>query len=136
MKSRVIVAAVITKGESILLGKKKPDIGPYKNTWVIPGGGVDLANESLVDALKREIQEECLITIQHIKRFSFSEDFEKDKHGIMTHYVHLVYTAEYVSGELRPGDDIVHLEWIPKKKLKEIPLPRVSKQLFKDLGWL
>ncbi|HSX08713.1 MAG TPA: hypothetical protein VLF93_01000 [Candidatus Saccharimonadales bacterium] len=37
MKARVIVTTLIEKEGKILLGKKLKDVGPYPNTWHLPG---------------------------------------------------------------------------------------------------
>ncbi|MEK7543429.1 MAG: NUDIX hydrolase [Patescibacteria group bacterium] len=136
MKTRVVVAVIIEKGQKILLGRKPPDIGPYPNTWVLPGGGVNLEEESLTDAMHREIKEETKIEGGTLRRLSFDEDYEPDKHGEMTHYVFLTYRLKCKQDDVIAGDDISRLEWINKKDLTKIPLARPSVKLFKELGWI
>lgn len=136
MKSRLCVVAVIERNGSILFGRKPENVGPYPNTWVLPGGGVDPENETIADALKREIMEETGIKIESATPLGFAEDYEPDKHGDMVHYVYLTYHVKTKSDKFRPGDDIVSLEWIPVKKIADIPLPRPSIELFKKLGYL
>lgn len=132
MQSRLIVTVIIRKGDEFLFGRKSKDIGPYPNTWHLLGGGVN-AEEKLEDALVREVREEAGIEIINIKRVSFQEDFEPNKKGEPTHYIFLIFTAGYQSGELMPGDDIVELRWFHKSELKNIPLPRPSQQYFHNL---
>lgn len=57
--SRQIVAALILSHDhKLLMVKKNPSHGGvYLNTWHIPGGGVE-PNESLEEALVREVYEE------------------------------------------------------------------------------
>lgn len=133
MKSRLIVSAIIKKGEEYLLGMKPNNIPPYPNTWHLLGGGVNLEEEKLEEAIRREVKEEAGIELGDIKRISFDEDYEQDKHGEMTHYVFLVYEGEYKSGELKAGDDILKLKWFNKAELNSIPLTRPSIKLFKEL---
>ncbi len=136
IKSRITAVGVITKDDLVLLGKKPKDIGPYPNTWIIPGGGVDLAKETVTEALVREIREEAGIEIQNVQPLLFMTDQEPDKRGEMTYYIHLVYTAQYASGTLRAGDDVMTLEWIPIKKIPELTVARPSVTTFRKLGWL
>jgi nucleoside triphosphatase len=132
METRVIVSAIVKKDDQFLFGKKPKDIGPYPNTWHLLGGGVN-SGESILDAIKREVSEESGITIKNIKSISFDEDYEPNKHGVETHYIFLVFQAEYESGELKPKDDINELRWIDRSELPKLNLNRASIKLFKEL---
>lgn len=133
MKSRIIVSAIIERNEKILLGRKPENIWPYPNTWHLPGGGVDLGSESVLEALKREIKEEAGLEITNVKSLGFDEDFEKDKRGEMMHYVFLVFSAKVKSGKAKAADDVVKLEWFSKAELRKLPLARPSVKLFKKI---
>src|SRR3989344_268299 len=130
MKSRLIVAAIIKKGDKYLLGMKPDNTPPYPNTWNLLGGGVNLEEENLEEAIRREVKEEAGIELGVIKRVSFDEDYEPNKHGEKTHYVFLVYEGEYKSGDLTANDDIHKLRWFHKSELKDISLTRPSIKLF------
>ena len=136
MKARVIVTTVIGKNGMILLGEKPKDIGPYPNTWHLPGGGVDLENELLEDAVRREIKEETGLDVAKMERVSFDEDYEPDKHGEMTHYLFLVYKVTPTSMDAKAADDIVKLKWFKKSELKKLALTRPSVKLFQEMGWM
>lgn len=135
MKTRVIVSAVIERDRDLLFGKKKANVGPYPNTWHLIGGGVD-EGESLIDGVKREIKEEAGIEVEIGKSLGFDEDYEPNKHGEITHYIFLVFLAQYVSGHIKADDDIEKLEWIPKEKLSHIELNKPSIKLFRQMGYL
>ena len=136
MKSRVIVSAVIEKGDELLFAYKPQNVGPYANTAHLIGGGVNLGEEKLDEALLREIKEESGIKVEIIETLGFDEDITNDKHGEKMHYVFLVYRMRYVSGELKPGSDIERLKWVSKDKLHEIPLNLPSQRLFERIGYL
>ena len=136
MNSRIVVAAIVEKGDYLLFGTKEKDRGPYPNTDLILGGGVDLENETLKEALLREIKEESGINVKIIKELGFDEDYEPDKNNIMTHYLFISFLAEYISGEIKPDDDIKNLKWVHKKDIKTLRLSRPSIKLFKKLGYL
>lgn len=133
MKSRLVVSAIVKKGDKYLLGKKPNNIYPYPNTWHLLGGGVNLDEEKLEKAIRREVKEEASIELGTLKRVSFDEDYEPNKHGEMTHCLFLVFEGEYMSGELKANDDIETLRWFSKSDLKNIPLARPSIKLFKEL---
>ncbi len=136
MKYRVTAVAVITNGDKVLLCRKPKDVGPYPNTWLIPGGGVNFGDETSKEALIREIHEETGLEIDNVKPLIFIEDREPDKKSVMTYFIHLVYTAEYSSGVAKAGDDVTELKWIPIKDIPKITVARPSVTTFKTLGWL
>ncbi len=136
MKSRVIVVGVIEKDDSILVGKKPDGIGPYPNTWHIPGGGVNLEEETLEDALRREMLEEAGIEIENIEAVGFDEDYENDKHGEKTHYVFLDFKATCTSKDVNAGDDMKSLKWVKKDELKNLNLNKPAKKLLQKLNYL
>ena len=55
MEPRIRVSAVLRREGRILLIRQEK---PGKEYWMLPGGGVD-AGETLLQALKRELAEEC-----------------------------------------------------------------------------
>lgn len=136
MKFRVIVVGVIEKEGKILLGKKPENIGPYPNTLHIPGGGVDLDKETLVEALKREMKEEAGIEINNIEPIGFDEDYEKDKNNEMTHYVFLSFHATCDTDVLTASDDMKEMRWFMKYELKNLNLNKPSQKLLKKLGFI
>lgn len=126
MKSRVVVAAVIEKDGKILMGERRDDIGPYPNTIQIPEGGVNLGEESLTDAIAREVREETGLEIKHFEQVGFDEDYEKNKHGELTHYIFLTFKAISQKDEIIAGDDLIRLAWYSMSSLKDFPLARPS----------
>ncbi|HSW96511.1 MAG TPA: NUDIX domain-containing protein [Candidatus Saccharimonadales bacterium] len=136
MKSRIIVVGIVKKGSKYLLGRKAPDKGPYPNTWHILGGGINLGEETIEEAIRREIKEEAGIEIQNIQRITFDEDIQPNKYGEMTYYIFLDFIAEYKSGTITPGDDIAEVKWVDKSELEKINVNEPTKKLFKKMGLL
>lgn len=136
MNSRLIVVGLVEKNGKFLLGKKPDNVGPYPNSWHIPGGGVDLENESLEEALRRELREETEVEVSDIEWLGFDEDNEPNKHGKLTHYVFLDFKAQYESGEAKAGDDMSIIKWVSKEELKELDLNKVSRKFLLKLGLL
>lgn len=136
MNYRIVVSAVIHKEGQILLGKRKPGVAPYPDTWQIPGGGVNLGQETTEEAVQREVLEETGLRIKNLKKFDWDTDIEKNKHGVDTYYIFLTYTCDYESGELAAMDDMAHFEWVPKERIKQLELCRPSIVLFGKLGYI
>jgi ADP-ribose pyrophosphatase YjhB (NUDIX family) len=87
----------------------------------------------LGQAVRREVREETEVELDNIRRISFDEDYEPNKHGEITHYVFLVHEGECKSGKLKADDDINKLRWFSATELKSISLTRPSVKLFKEL---
>jgi len=134
MKTRIVVSAIIEKDGKILLGRKGNGVGPYPDTWQIPGGGARIEEESLVDAVKREVKEEAGIEVYDIKQVAFDEDYAKNKTNEMCHYVFLQFYVLTNEEKVTPGDDIEHLEWVEKKELNKYQYCPPLEKLFKKLG--
>ncbi|MBI2665343.1 NUDIX domain-containing protein [Candidatus Woesearchaeota archaeon] len=135
METRLIVSAIIERDGKLLFGKKPQNVGPYPNTWHLLGGGVN-SGESITEAIKREVLEESGLVVKDLKQISFDEDYEPNKHGVKTHYIFLVFKANYQSGKLKPKDDIFELKWIEKSALSKVELNRPTIKLFKKLNLL
>ncbi|HSX08712.1 MAG TPA: NUDIX domain-containing protein [Candidatus Saccharimonadales bacterium] len=97
--------------------------------------GVDLEEESLEDAVRREIKEETGLEVDSMTRVGFDEDYEPDKKGVNTHYVFLAYKVTPTTIDVKASDDIVDLKWFDKSELKDIALTRPSVKLFKELHY-
>jgi len=134
MKTRVCVVAVIEKDGKILLGRKVKDRGPYPNTWLIPGGGVE-TGESIEEAIRREIKEETGLGVKSLQKIGVNEDNEPNKYGEMTHYVFHGFKVE-PAGKDEITDEFPTIEWVDIKDLGKLSHARPSIELFNKLGYL
>ena len=74
--------------------------------WAIPGGKV-MAGETLLEACEREILEETGVRVRATGEpvYTFELIDRDDGGGIRFHYVIIDYVADFVGGEISPGDD-------------------------------
>jgi len=121
------VGAVVFKEDKVLLVLRgKP---PAEKQWSIPGGCVELG-ETLQEAAEREIAEEAGIIIQAKNPIYTFDVIERDENGdIRFHYVIVDLAADYVSGELRAGDDAVAVSWVLPKELNERNVSDATRKL-------
>ena len=91
-RPKVGVAAIVRKNGKVLIGKRKVPLG--RGDFAFPGGHLEM-NESLFDAVKREVFEEAGIQIDNIKFFTVTNDIRKKD---VTHYITLFFMCDYASG--------------------------------------
>ncbi|RLI89758.1 MAG: NUDIX hydrolase, partial [Archaeoglobales archaeon] len=116
-KPAVGVGAVIIEDEKILLVKRANE--PNRLKWSIPGGLVN-AGETLAEALKREIKEECGVEIDVGDVACVSEEIFLENGEIKFHYVIIDFYARIVGGELRVGSDALEARWVHFDEIKNL----------------
>jgi 8-oxo-dGTP diphosphatase len=86
----IVVAAIIRKGDKILIARRAEGDGPEGGKWEFPGGKIE-QGERPADALVREIREELDVRIRVSALYT------------LVHYDNillLVFLADYVSGKV------------------------------------
>jgi len=127
---RVAVGAIVFKEDKVLLVLRgKP---PAENLWSIPGGSVELG-ETLQEATEREIMEESGITIRAREPVYTFDVLERDNKGnVRFHYVIVDLAADYISGELRPGDDAVDVRWFSADEVNKLKVSEATRKLLNE----
>lgn len=108
----VAVGVLIKPDQSILLGQR-PEGKPYAGYWEFPGGKIEIG-ETLLQALRRELQEEINISINDAKELLVIE------HDYPHAYVrlHICVVTSWV-GDLK-GLEGQELIWLSKNELENI----------------
>ena len=107
---KVAVAVLITKDDQVLFVQRRYD--PKKGYWTLPSGFVD-AGEDPKLAAQRECLEETGLVINDVQLIDVIYGQEHPRGASIL----IVYRAQVVSGELRPGDDAGQAAYFPKHKL-------------------
>ncbi len=109
MKQIDVVAAVIRRGDRVLIARRAP--GEHlAGKWEFPGGKVE-ANETPEESLKRELEEEFGVTVRVGAYLTQTvHDYPGKRIRLMA------YEAEHASGDLRLT---VHdqVKWVASKDL-------------------
>ena len=138
MKKSVVTGILVRKDNRILLVKKPDNVGPYAGTYLTPGGGVN-TGEAIDEAALRELYEETGVKVSNLKRIFFDDVVTENWKGDEAHYIMLLYTADYLSGDLQPteGDDdnLEVIKWFSEDELKEIKLSPPLKKFLLKLGY-
>jgi 8-oxo-dGTP diphosphatase len=119
---KVAVDAIVfgysrTDGVSVLLIQRK--YPPFKDLWAIPGGFV-LEEESLEQAVHRELREETGVTVNYLEQLYTFGDPGRDprQRVISVAYVALVKSSLYQ--QLRASTDAEDARWFPIKGLPKL----------------
>lgn len=127
---RVAVGAVVFKDHRVLLVQRGQP--PGQGLWAIPGGSVKLG-ETLQQAAEREILEETGVVIVAQKPKCTFDVVDRDDNGqVRFHYVIVDLTAEYISGEPRPGDDAADVRWIAAQELSSLEVSASTLALLRE----
>jgi ADP-ribose pyrophosphatase YjhB (NUDIX family) len=101
-------AAVFRDGEVLLVKRGNP---PLSDQWSLPGGLV-APGESLKEAVRREVREECAVEIEVGDLVTLFEYIERDDEGAARyHYIVFDFQAVYREGELATGSDATDSVW-------------------------
>lgn len=106
--------------------KKKNDANHDK--WIGVGGKFE-DGESPFDCARREIREECGISVTDLS-YRGIVTFVSDEYG--TEYMHLFTATEY-EGEIDFNCDEGKLEWVKKEDIKNLPIWEGDKIFFELL---
>lgn len=105
------------EGVSVLLIKRKYE--PFKDSWALPGGFV-LEEESLEEAVKRELQEETGIKVNYLEQlYSFGAPARDPRQRIISiAYLALVKTTLFM--ELKADTDASSVQWFNIEQLPRL----------------
>jgi A/G-specific adenine glycosylase len=121
----IVTAAIIQRDQKILLAQRPPD-GLLGGLWEFPGGKQE-KNESLEQALYREIEEELACQIK------VGAPFGIYKHAF-THFkitLH-AFLCELIQGEPYPVE-ASQIVWIESSQLMDYPMGKVDRQIAEKL---
>jgi 8-oxo-dGTP diphosphatase len=97
-------------GVSVLLIRRKYE--PFINSWALPGGFV-LPEETLEDAVHRELEEETGIRVNYLEQLYTFGDPDRDprRRIVSVAYFGLVKSSRYQ--QLRAATDAEDVQWFP-----------------------
>ncbi|PHV69825.1 NUDIX hydrolase [Sporanaerobium hydrogeniformans] len=138
MNLRPRAAAIIIndKKELLVLKQKHPKTG--FEWWTLPGGGME-PEESVIDTIVREVEEECSVRCRPLRLLYLSEYVD---YSINTHHLGMFFLTSIDNPEeLKPGFDpevdeqyIQECRYISEKELKASGIP-IFPPVFKDQFW-
>ena len=131
-KTLVSVAAVIENEEHKVFLIWEGDL-PYHDWWVLPGGYVN-PDETVQEAVKREVREETGLEIVSDRLIGIYDDFiaHEDGEGPIHHIV-IAYKTRVIGGEAVVTRESREYAWIGVKEIEKSPrIPEVFKRIISD----
>ena len=109
-----VSAAIIRDGRVLVARRAR---GPALGIWTMPGGVVE-AGETLIEALKREIEEETAMIVEPVALAGHREVVVRDDDKkVSRHFVILCFAARWISGEPRLNEELSEARWLRPAEL-------------------
>ena len=115
---RVGVGAVVIDKDRVLLVRRGGNPSPGK--WSLPGGLVELG-ETTIEAVRRELMEECAVDIRVIDVCGVITRVIRDEADrVRYHYVLVDYLALVASDAICAGDDAAEAQWVELGRVRDL----------------
>src|SRR5215213_7171567 len=116
MRRRLIVVPIIRRDDGrYLLCRKPANRGVFPGQWGLPGGGVE-DDETIEDALRREVREELQLEIDTMRPVHFKgEHLEKlypDGRRETMYMVFLIYLCTVAGGDPVLNEELEAVAWV------------------------
>jgi ADP-ribose pyrophosphatase len=122
---------VFNKGRLLLVKRAKE---PNKGLWSIPGGGIELG-ETIYEAAKREVLEECSVKIEIERVLDAANNIIKDSDGrIRYHYAIIDLLANYIGGKLEAQSDAAACGWFTPEEAAGMDMSPILRAMLERQG--
>ena len=108
------VGVIVFRDDTVLLIRRGKE--PKTHEWSIPGGRQRLG-EPVLETARREVWEETGVEIDICGFVDVIDFIDAD-----FHYTLLDYAAGWLSGDVRPGGDVLDARWVPLADLADYDL--------------
>jgi 8-oxo-dGTP diphosphatase len=124
----VAVGVVVKRDHEVLLVRRLNE--PSRGRWSLPGGVVELG-ETVREAARREVQEECGLQVEAGEVLAVVDNIVRDDEAgrIRFHYVLIDLLAEYAGDELVAASDISDARWVREEELEELDVTEKAREL-------
>ncbi len=146
IERNIVGGFIFSRDRKILLGKNRKG-GVYTGTWVIPGGGVE-SEETLLDALHREVLEETGIDIRnaHVRQIDGAMSGKSPKilrttgEKVLVNMKFYNFSIEIAKDaktiRVVAKDDFVEPKWFSLHQLEKLQLSPPTRLTLQKLGYV
>jgi ADP-ribose pyrophosphatase YjhB (NUDIX family) len=122
------VGSVVVCSGKILLENRSNE--PGRGKWTVPGGIVELGEET-VQATIRETQEETGLIVEKPVLIDVVNDIELDEaQKVKYQFVIIDYFVKLKAGTLKAASDAAELRWVPLQEVESFTLTKTFRQFF------
>lgn len=134
----IVEALILNKKGQILLGRKRKGEGLYPDSWILIGGRWGYG-EDPKESLRREIKEETGLIVKsesmrlvdsRIEGGKYNREYSSGKENFLFNSFIIKLKREK---KVKPGDDIVELNWFDLDKLAKVKISPITKRVIKRL---
>jgi len=135
---RLIVVAVIQNThDEYLICRKPVTRGVFPGQWALPGGGIE-PGERMLDALRREVQEEVGLAVHDVRPLFFKDGEHPklfpDGSRQDIYMIFLLFACRAASAEVHLGEEFEQFAWVRGSELINYDLNVQTKDTFTQLG--
>ncbi len=135
MNTVLMPVAVVKKEDRILIRKMDPEKSPYAELWALFGGRVE-GNDSILDALNRELSDRWNFTVSITEKLWWNEEIKVDHDGEEKRFIYLDVLCSIADGEPKPINENELLQWALVSELNQYDVNPPTRTLLAKLGYL
>jgi len=121
--SVIVNGVIVNSDDKILISQRSFEEGHEGGKWSIPGGKIETIGEEhnvFLKNIKKEILEEVGIEIFDDISLVYDNTFIRSNGDEV---LALIFICRYKSGEARPLEDTIKVEWIGKNEMNNYQFP-------------
>jgi 8-oxo-dGTP diphosphatase len=113
-----VSAAILRDGKVLVVRRART---PAHGVFSLPGGVVE-AGETLIEAVRREVDEETALKIEPVALAGYREVVARDGEGkVERHFVILPFAARWLSGEPKLNEELSEWRWVDPAEVAKLP---------------
>ncbi len=113
-----VSAAILRDGKVLVVRRAR---NPAGGLYSLPGGVVE-AGETLIEAVKREVDEETALVVEPIALAGYREVVARDADDkVERHFVILPFAARWIAGEPKLNEELSEWLWVEPSDIASMP---------------